>query len=317
MRDAIDIIEEAFRQKEFGNTSQPMRPYVYVNHPHKGLLTVGMANIGGGLNALGAKIVSAYNDNPSTFKLPTVMATILLNDPQTGALLAIMEGTVPTAMRTGAASGVATKYLARKDAKTVAIFGAGVQGRTQLVAVCEVRDIEKAKVYDVYAEGAKRYCEEMSNVLGLDVVSTDNAKDAIEGSDIICTATTAKDPLFKGEWLKKGVHINAIGGHNPNLREIDDATVKNAKIVIDSKESVLKEAGGAGEIVIPLSKGVISESDIIELSEVVTGKKLGRISETEKTIFKAVGLGIEDVSIAKKIYELAQQKGVGKALTLE
>lgn len=316
MQEAIKAVEEGFKQFALGNVRMPTRPLVNIPH-HKGLLTVMPAYIGGEMDALGLKVVTLYPDNPSRFKLPSVLGTVLLNDPRSGALIAIIEGTFITAMRTAACSAVATKYLARKDAKTVSIFGCGIQGRTHLAAMCEVREIERAKAYDIFPEYRKQFCKEMSKKLGIEVVPADNPEEAVSGSDIIVTVTTSKNPVLKGVWLEEGVHVNAVGAHAPDAREIDDVAVKRAdRIVVDWKEAVLKEGGGAGEIVIPISKGLISEDDIVELGEVIVGKKPGRLTDNEITLFKTVGVAIEDVSTAIRAYELAKNKGIGKTLTL-
>jgi ornithine cyclodeaminase/alanine dehydrogenase-like protein (mu-crystallin family) len=185
------------------------------------------------------------------------------------------------------------------------------------MAMCEVRKIEKAKVYDVYPEYCKRYCEEMSEKCDVDVVPAETTEDVVKGSDIIVTVTTSKSPVFEGEWLGDGTHVNAVGAHAPDAREIDDVTVKRAqRIVVDWKEAVLREGGGAGDIVIPLSKGLIDEDDIAELGEIITDKKPGRLTDGEVTLFKTVGLALEDVSTAIRAYELSKRKGVGKTIKL-
>jgi alanine dehydrogenase len=317
IREVIDAVEEGFREFALGNVRMPSRPLVDLPN-RRGLLTVMPAYIGGGMDALGVKIVTLYPDNPSKFELPSVLGTVLLNDSKSGDLLAIMEGTYITAMRTAACSAVATKYLARKDAKTVGIFGCGVQGRTHLMAMCKVREIERAKAYDMFPEYRDRYCKDMSKELDVDVIPCDKPKDVVKGSDIIVTVTTSKNPVFKGEWLEDGVHINAVGAHAPDAREVDDLAVKRARrIVVDWREAVLKEGGGAGEIVIPITKNLVSEKDIVELGDLIIGKKPGRSNVNEITLFKTVGLAIEDVSTAIKAYELAKDRGVGKTLTLQ
>ena len=217
-------------------------------------------------------------------------------------------------MRTGAVSGVASKYLARKDSKVVGVFGAGVQARTQLMAICEVRPIEEARVYDVIGSAAKRYAEEMSKQLGIDVKPVDNPIKAVKGCDIIVTATTSKTPVFKGDWVENGTHINGIGSHTPTTRELDSTIIKRAKVVVDSYEACLREAG---DILIPINEGIITKDHIYaELSEIVTGKKPGRVNDEEITVFKSVGLAIQDASTALKAYQLALKKGVGKKVEL-
>ena len=315
MKDAITIVEEAFNQQAQGRVEMPLRPFVFLKE-NEGSLTVMPAYVGGSINALGTKLVTAFLKNYPKYGLPTVIGTIVLNDPKTGSLLAIIEGTYLTAIRTGATSGVATKYLARKDASTVGIFGAGVQSRAQLTAMCEVRDIERAKVFDIDPTAKAKYCIEMTEKLEIEVLPVGSPREVANGSDIIITATASKVPVFEGHWVNKGVHINAIGSHASDAREIDDITIQGARIVVDWKRAVLEEEGGVGDIVIPLSRGLILERDIDELNEVVSNKKPGRQAEDENTLFKSVGVAIEDVSTAAKVYELAVKKGIGRTLEL-
>lgn len=312
MKDTVEAVEEAFKYFGLSKVKMPMRPAIKVEE-YNGLILYMPAYIGG-MNALAVKVVSVYPDNPTKYGKPTVLGTVLLNDPETGDLLAIMEGGFITAMRTGAVSGVATKYLARNDSKVVGIFGAGIQARTQLMAVCEVRPIEEAKVYDIDKRAAKNYAEEMSKKLGVDVMVVGEAVDAVKGCDIIVTATTSKTPVFKGEWLRAGTHINGIGSHTPNARELDSTTIKRSKVIVDSYEACFNEAG---DIIIPLNEGTITREHIYaELGEIVTGKKPGRTSDDEITLFKSVGLAIQDASTALKAFQIALKQSVGKTITL-
>ncbi len=190
-----------------------------------------------------------------------------------------------------------------------------MQARTQLWAVCEVRDIEVAKVYDVNAVASRKFSEEMGKKLDIDVSFVDSAKAVVVDSDIIVTATTASNPLFEGDWIEAGTHINGIGSHHGlSKRELDEMTIKRSKVVVDSREACLAEAG---DIMVPISQKDITEDHIYaELGEIVTGKKPGRTSEEEVTLFKSVGLALQDMSTAKKLYELAQEKKVGQTVKL-
>ncbi|MCS7385254.1 MAG: ornithine cyclodeaminase family protein [archaeon GB-1867-005] len=312
MKDVIDAVEEAFKCYGLGKASMPPRPVIKVEG-YNGLILYMPAYIAD-MDALAVKIVSVYPDNPKKYALPTTLGTVLLNDPRTGDLLAIMEGAFITAMRTGAVSGVASKYLARSDSRIVGIFGAGVQARTQLMALCEVRPIEEARVYDVIYSASKKYADEMSKQLGIDVRPVENPVEAVKGCDIIVTATTSKTPVFRGEWVEDGTHINGIGSHTPTSRELDSNIIMRAKVVVDSIEACFREAG---DIIIPINEGVIGRDHIYaELSELVTGAKPGRVNDKEITIFKSVGLAIQDASTALKAYRLALKKGVGKEISL-
>jgi len=313
MKEAMSAVEEAFRQYSLGKAIMPLRTTIHIAE-YKGINLAMPAYVGGDLDALGLKVVSVYGDNPEKYGLPTVLATVLLNDPKTGDLLAIMDGSWLTAMRTGAVSGVATQYLAREDATTAAVFGAGVQARTQLMAVCEAREIALARVYDPVAEVQNRYCQEMSDSLGIEVVPVSSARTAVEGADVVIAASSAKTPLFDGEWLSPGTHVNGIGSHTPAARELDTTTIVKAKLVVDQRAAALAEAG---DVIIPIDEGHMTADHIhAELGEVVAGLKEARTDEAEITVFKSVGLAIQDVSTATRVYELAKEKGAGATLSL-
>ncbi|MEM2341233.1 MAG: ornithine cyclodeaminase family protein [Candidatus Bathyarchaeia archaeon] len=310
MKDVIESVERAFLELQKGTAILPMRATITLTEK-RGWMGVMPAYLGE-MGSLSTKIVTVFEKNLEK-NLPTIMATILLNDPETGAPLAIMEGTFITAMRTGAVCGVATKYLARKDSKTVGIFGAGVQARTQLMAACAVRDIEKAFVYDIFKDRAKTFAEEMSKKLGI-LVEVSEPKDLVLHSDIIVTATTSKTPVFDGNWVKPGTHLNLIGSFKPEVREVDEIVIKRSKIVVDQKSAALEEAG---DIIIPLKAGIITEKDIYaELGEIVAGLKPGRTSEREITLFKSVGLGIQDCATAWLAYTRAKESGICKEIDL-
>lgn len=313
MRDTMEAVEEGFRQFALGNLNMPLRTVIRIPDYHG--LNLGMpAYIGGEMDALGLKVVSIYPDNPSEYNLPTTIATVLLNDPKTGAPLAIMDGTFLTAMRTGAVSGVATKYLAKADAKVAGIFGAGVQARTQLMAIAEARKLELVKVYDIDPETRERYTQEMGERLGLKVVPVDSPRAAVEGCDIIVAASSARTPVFDGTWVEEGAHINGVGSHSPDARELDETTIVRSKVVADSREAVLAEAG---DLMIPIADGAITEGHIhAELGEVITGEKEARVTDQEVTLFKSVGLALQDVATATKVYKLCKQRGIGSSVEL-
>jgi ornithine cyclodeaminase/alanine dehydrogenase len=313
MKDVMEIVEEGFRQFALGNVKMPLRPTIRIERSN-GLLTYMPAYIGG-IDALAVKVVSIYPDNPTYHQLPTIQGTVLMNDPETGALLSIMEGGFITAMRTGAVSGLATKYLAKKDAKVAGIFGCGVQARTQLLAVNEARRLESVKAYDPLPDVSEMFCEEMSRRLDIEMIQADTPEDVVTDSDIIITATVSKEPVFKGEWLESGSHVNGVGSHHgPGWRELDETTIKRAKIVVDSKEACLKEAG---DIVDPIQMGIVSHEHIYaELGEIIIGKKKARIDDQEITVFKSVGLALQDAATSIKAYENAKRLNVGETVSL-
>jgi ornithine cyclodeaminase/alanine dehydrogenase len=312
MAESIKAVEEAFREFALGTASMPTR--LSLSIPEKqgwlGVMPAYLAHAG----ALATKIVTVYQENTTRHGIPNVLASVILNDVETGRVQAIIDGSQITAMRTGAVSGVATKYLARTDASRVGIFGAGVQARKQLQAVCEVRRIRSALVYDTVKESAEHFIADSARA-DMTVSAADSPEEVVQKSDIIVTATTSKTPVFSGRHLKPGTHINAIGAFTPDAREVDNETISTSKIVVDSVEAVVAEAG---DIIIPLKEGIIQRQNVwAELGEIVSGKKVGRTSNKETTFFKSVGLGIQDAAVAMIVFKKAQSLGVGTQFDLE
>ncbi|TEU10940.1 MAG: hypothetical protein E3J21_24790 [Anaerolineales bacterium] len=314
MAQAIEIVKQAFAQLSAGKAVVPIRTQLEVAR-HEGI-TLFMPAYLQESDDLGIKIVSVFPRNLE-MGLPTIHALVAVVDAETGCPAAVMDGTYLTALRTGAASGAATDFLARKDARLAAIFGAGVQGRTQLEAVCQVRDIEKAWVYDVNREAVEEYAEEMRERGGripADITVASSSTEAVREADVICTATTSKSPVFADADLKIGVHINAIGAFTPEMQEVPEGTIQRARLVVDSREACWAEAG---DLIIPRNKGLISESDIYaELGEISAGTKRGRESDEEITFFKSVGNAVQDVSVARKVLEEAGRLGLGLEVEL-
>ena len=310
MKDVIEVVETAFSELVRGTATLPLRTGLTLSEEAgwMGVMPAYLEKTG----SLSTKIVTVFEKNLEK-KLPTIMATVMLNSTETGAPLAIMEGTFITAMRTGAVSGVATKYLAREDSKTAGVFGAGVQARTQLMAVCAMRNIERAFVCDKFEGRANVFATEMSENLNIPI-ETRKPEDVVRESNIIITATTAKTPIFDGNLVNPGTHLNLIGSFKPDVREVDEVVIKRSKIVVDQKSAALEEAG---DIIIPLKAGIIVEEDIYaELGELVTGIKPGRTSDSEITLFKSVGLGIQDCATAWLAYVKAKEKGISKEVNL-
>jgi alanine dehydrogenase len=296
MKETIETVEEAFREYANGNVVLPSRSTIMIPK-YNGSISF-MPSYLTELDAQATKIISIYPDNREK-GLPTTIAWIIVNDPKTGLVKAFMDATYLTAMRTGAITGVAAKYLAPKDSKTVAIFGAGVQGRTQTWAACTVRDIKQVFVYDLYKENREKFAEEMTEKLGIKVIPVNSGEEACINADIVLTATTSSKPVIKREWLKKKVHVSAIGAFYPDWRELDTATVAESKLVVDDKEGIMHEAG---DILIPIQEGAITMNHIYsELKEIVSGKKVGRTSEDNITVFKSVGIAIQDSSVANLV----------------
>jgi len=310
MKDCIEVVEKAFAELSNGTAVLPLR----INIAPTDGLSLYMPAYLKEMKALACKVVTVYKNNPSKHDLPTTIGKVLLQNPETGEVICIMDGGYLTAVRTGAASGVATKYLARKDKnQVIGIYGTGVQAKMQLWAMNETVSISKVLVYDLNEKAADNFVKETTAMLNLEVIKTKNPDDLLI-SDIICTATSSSTPLFDGNKLKPGTHINNIGSHTPNARELDTATVKRSKFVGDSKEACFKEAG---DIMIPLKEGSVTEDHFYaELGELITGKKDGRVNAEEITVFKSNGLAIQDAATAKLIYDKAVAAGIGVSVII-
>jgi len=312
MPDAMAAVEEAFRQLALGTVDMPQRPVIRVPEHHGSVLF--MPALIGGMGALGMKVVSVYPDNPTQYHLPTVMGVILLNDAATGQIVAIMDGGYITAMRTGAVSGVATKYMARPEAKAATVFGGGVQARTQLMAMHAARPLERAYIVDIVPEQRDRFAADMSQQLGIPVEAVADARTAVEAADIIAAATSAANPIFDGSWVRPGTHINGIGSHAPAMRELDTAIVQRSRLIVDLRAAALAEAG---DLMIPIQEGAITADHIQgDLGEVITGRVPGRTAAEEITLFKSEGLAIQDVAVAARVFALAREQGIGQVVSI-
>lgn len=311
MQDCMDVVEKAFAELANGTAVLPLR----INITPPDGLSLYMPAYLKGLGALACKVVTVYKNNPKLHNLPTTIGKVLLQDPATGDVISIMDGGYLTAVRTGAASGVATKYLARKDKGQVAgIFGAGVQAKMQLWAMSVARDLQKAFVYDISSEAAGKFKSEMSGKLNLDVRIAKSADEILQNCDIICTASSSPNPIFDGGKVREGAHINGIGSHTPHARELDTTIIKRSKFIADSYEACLKEAG---DIMIPIKEGAVDISHMhAELGEIITGKKPARVKDSEITLFKSNGLAIQDVAAAKLVYDKAIVAKIGKQVEL-
>jgi ornithine cyclodeaminase/alanine dehydrogenase len=311
MPDCIKAVEKAFAELAAGTAVQPLRTNIT---PPDGLALYMPAYLKES-GALACKLVSVYKNNPARHRLPVVVGKVLLQDPASGDVICIMDGGYLTAVRTGAASGVATKYLAREDpGQTAGIFGAGVQAKMQLWAVAVARDITRAMVYDISSEAVRSFIDELGPRLGLRITAADSPEAILEKTDIICAATSSANPIFEGAKVRAGTHINGIGSHTPNARELDSTIIKRSHLVADSREACLSEAG---DIMIPIEEGAINESHIqAELGEVVLGTKPGRTDREEITLFKSNGLAVQDAATARLVYDRAIADGIGVTVDL-
>lgn len=311
MADCIDVVEQAFAELANGTAVLPLRINIT---PPDGLALYMPAYLQE-MGALACKVVTVYKNNPAKHNLPTTIGKVLLQNPETGEVICIMDGGYLTAVRTGAVSGVATRYLARETGGQVAgIFGAGVQAKMQLWAVKLARDISRAYVYDISDEALEIFIGELSDKLNLEIIKASSADQILEEADIICAATSSPTPIFDGNKVREGAHINGIGSHTPNARELDTAIIKRSKLIADSYEGCLKEAG---DIMIPIEEGAITKDHMFaELGEVITGKKLARENDSEITLFKSNGLAIQDAATAKLVYDKALAAGIGTEVQL-
>jgi len=310
MADALEYVEEAYKQLTLGKAFVPQR--IAITDPAPGLTLVMPGIIGGEMSALATKIVSVYKKNPEKYNMPTVLAKIMIQDINTGDIVGIMDGSLITAMRTGAATGVSVKYLARKDSTVMSIYSAGVQARKQVSGVYYGlnQKLEKCKVFDLKKDTAKIFKSEIEKELGIEVEISESGDDLLSNTDIIVAATTSTTPIFSGDKVPEGVHISSIGAHAPDARELDTTTIKKASLLVAGlKEACIAEAG---DYIIPINEGVISESDIVSIGNIITGKISSRSSDTEITVFKSVGISAQDVAVGKLVYDRALKEGIGQ-----
>lgn len=298
MEECLNAVEHAFKLHGLGKTQMPAKIYLIFE---KGDLRAMPAYIEG---HAGIKWVNSHPFNREK-GLPTVMAILIYNDPETGFPLAVMDATHITNIRTGAGGGVAVKYLSRKDSRTAGFVGCGMQARTQLQAIMEVREIEAVKAFDISGQAVRDFVKFAGN-LGLDAYEA-GIEEACR-SDIVVTTTPSREPVVKAEWIQEGTHINAIGADAPGKQELDPEILIKAKIVVDDYEQAIH----SGEVNVPISKGMISEKDIYaSIGEIVAGLKEGRESDEEITVFDSTGLAIQDIATASIIYEKAVKEGKG------
>ncbi|MBA7562559.1 Delta(1)-pyrroline-2-carboxylate reductase [subsurface metagenome] len=299
--EAVVAVEHAFKLKAQGRAIMP--PKLYLD----------MLEFGGDFRAMpayidgiaGLKWVSGYPDN-HRYNLPTVMATIILCDPETGRPLVIMSGEYITNIRTGAAGGVAVKYLARSDSTVVGMIGAGIQARTQLLAIIEVLpSIKEVKVFDLRKEVSQRYAQIMAAELKINICPVETVEAATD-ADIVVTTTPSREPVVKKHHIKPGTHISAIGADAKGKQELDSGLLASAKVVVDD----IEQASHGGEINVPLSESQLRIEQIYgTIGEIAANLKNGRENDDEITIFDSTGLAIQDIVCAKLVYEKAKTRG--------
>jgi len=313
LEEVTDAVESAFRMKGLGNAQMPPKQYLFFNKYNGDLRT--MPAYLEENDAVAVKVVNSHPENREKHGLPTVMATIILVDPRTGAPEAVMGGTWITALRTGAAGAIAAKYLANPNPKIVGMVGAGTQARTQLMGLQLVfKTVEEVRVWDLNETAAVKYVEEMkSRYDQASIFFVKSIKKAVQGADIIVTATPSRKPLVLAEWLEEGTHINCIGADAPGKQELDPSILTKSKIVVDDWE----QSCHGGEINVPLTKGIIKKKDVWgDICEIVAGLKQGRTSPEEITVFTSTGLAIQDAAAAKVAYQKALKQKIGEQVDI-
>ena len=311
MPEAIAALRQAHGEFSRGAAAMPVRG-VIVDPAHDGWFGVMPAYLFGS-GALGVKSVTVYKQNPAKGMPATLGLTVLL-DPETGAPISVMDAGYLTGVRTAAASGVATSLLARENARELAILGPGVQGRHHLMAMVAVRPIETVRVYDNNLENAEKFRQEMQPAVSATIQVVGSGEEAVRGADVIVTTSTSRTPIVEYAWLKPGAHINGVGAHAADVRELASEVIARARVVVDSREAALKEAG---DLLMPIAEGKVTPEQLSdELGEVVEGLKPGRTSPDQITVYKSVGIAIQDMAVASMVYRKAIANKVGTEVDL-
>ena len=312
MRDSIEVMADALSSLARGEVFQPLR--TIIRPPEAlGLLGLMPAYRTGEHGAFGMKAICVFPGNPAIGK-DAHQGAVLLFSRETGELIALMNASEITAIRTAAVSAVATRVLARENAHQLGIIGAGVQARTHLLALDVVRSLKHARVACRNIEHARELVREMQPRFSFPIEAVESNEEAVRGADLIVTATSSQEPVINKDWISPGAHVNAIGTHSPHTREIDSATMAAARIFVDRRESAMNEAG---DYLLAAKEGLINADNIIaEIGELLTGSKSGRTSADEITLFKSLGLAIEDVACAEYLYEKAKSQDFGTWVNL-
>jgi len=306
MGECIQVMEKVLAGLSRGECQLPLRQIMWL--PDKrgalGLMPSHWSSAG----VIGLKAVTFFPGNEGT-ELDSHQGAVMLYDAERGTLLAVIDGTSITAVRTAAVSGVATKLLARDDGGHLAIIGSGVQAGVHLRAMLLCRSIDQVTVFSKTFDRAQRFAESASKQYAVLVLAVRSCKGAVEVADIICTTTAARGPVLKGDWLTPGTHINAVGSSVNFARELDGEAVRRSRLFVDRRESALNEAG---DFLLAKKEGLVGDDHIVgEIGDVLTGKVDGRESPTDITLFKSVGLAVEDLAAALHVYEKAKETGAG------
>ncbi len=305
MGECIEALDRAFAQAGAGQVDNKARSRIRMPGGFFHFMAASLSD-GGEQGMFGYKAYPSFA-GPGGAKM-----MVMLYDYQSGQLLACMEAGRLGQIRTGAASGLATRYMARENAATVAVIGSGFQARTQLEAVCAVREIKQARVFSRRQERREDFAKRSSERLGVDVQAADNAQECVEGADIVIAITSAREPVILGEWLAPGAHVNAAGGNHWQRREIDEAAVLRSElIVVDDLDQAKIECG---DLMWPEARGSFRWSMARELRDVVAGRIPGRVSPDGVTLFESMGVALEDIAAAELVYRKAREQGLGSEL---
>ena len=306
MNECMEVMEEALKTLESGDAINPLRQGMWL--PDKTGILGMMPSYLGNIKKMGLKIVSVFPGNEGT-EYESHQGAVLLFELEYGRLLAIVDASEITAIRTAAVSGLATRLLARRDAADLAILGSGVQACTHLEAMLLVRQIKRVRVWSRNHGHAQAFAQRESHRLGIQINPIPCIPGAVEGADIICTTTGSLEPILKSDWVAPGTHINAVGSSVSFARELDTDIVVKSRLFVDWRESTLNEAG---DFLIPKQEGAVDDDHIqAEIGEILLNKIKGRESPDEITLFKSLGLGVEDLAAAHYIYQKALEKGAG------
>lgn len=306
--DALDAMQRAFKAHGDGPVEMPAKVYLDLARFHGDLRA--MPAYIENLKVCGMKWVNSHPDNLIRNVLPAVMAILIINDPETGFPLAIMDATIITRMRTGAAGALASRYLARADSRVLSLAGAGVQAHAQLESHLKIFKFSEVRVWSPKRDLSMMFKEKFKNQVPV-VLPCDTLDECVRGCDILCTTTPSRSPLVRREWIGPGVHINAIGADAKGKQECDGRILKDAWLVVDDVEQAIH----GGEVNVPFSQGLLTVEDIdATLGEIVSGRKPARRSGNEITVFDSTGIAIQDIALGKVVYERAVQKGVGQKI---
>jgi alanine dehydrogenase len=314
MRECIDVMEKTFREFDPERTSVPNRTSMSAGRYDETMLVM-PAGIrpDAGAGWFGAKVLSIFPSNATNAR-DAIQGLIVLFEGDYGSPVAIIDAAAVTAIRTAAVSAVATKHLARRDASCLCLIGSGVQALSHLTAMAVVRTIRAMRVWSPDTDRCAALVRVAESEFGIPSTVAASARTAVEDADIICTVTTAGTPVVRSSWISDGAHVNAIGAHRPTARELDSDTVRRATLIVDHMPAAMVEAG---DILIPITEGVITPSHVLgDLSDVLSGRIMGRISAAEVTVFKSVGIAIEDIAAAAHVYSAAVARDIGTSVRL-